>query len=442
MKVLKFGGTSIGSAERMKHVAELIQGDEKQIIVLSAMSGTTNSLVKINESLAKGQVDEALQIVDKMKTEYENTVNNLYQTEKFRQKGIEIINVQFDFIFSVCNSTFTETEEKKIIARGELLSTNLFNNFLHEQQIDSVLLSALDFMRIDNNGVPVNFYIEEILKRELDKYNDAKIFITQGFICLNSEGVIDNLERGGSDYTASLIGRAVKAAEIQIWTDISGIQNNDPRYVEKTCTVPHVSFEEAAELAYFGAKILHPLTILPANTANIPVRLKNTLDPKHPGTLISNKTESDAIKAVAAKDEIIAVKIKSARMLMAYGFLRQVFEVFERYKTSIDMITTSEIAVSLTIDNVESIEDIKKELENFGSVEIDKDHSIICVVGDFIASRTGMANRVTEALKDIPIRMISYGGSRHNISILIDTENKKEALNALSKSLFSGKQNS
>jgi aspartate kinase len=431
MKVLKFGGTSVGSAERMKEVATLIKSDDKQVIVLSAMSGTTNALIQIAEALYSKENSKANQLITQLEKKYKQVVSELFSVAEFKKEGLALIDSHFHYIRSFTQDLFTIHEEKAILAQGELISTALFHLYLQEQKIDSVILPALNFMRIDTNGEPDNYYIKENLTRELEKYPNKKLFITQGYICRNLYGEIDNLKRGGSDYSASLIGAAINADEIQIWTDISGFHNNDPRYVENTNPIERLSFDEAAELAYFGAKILHPSSVLPAKLANIPVRLKNTMKPEDPGTLISDEANGKGIKSVAAKDGITAIKIKSGRMLLAYGFLRKVFEVFERFKTPIDMITTSEVAVSVTIDDTTYLSEIVDELKYYGAVEVDSDQTIICVVGENLIEQKGIIDKILEALKYFKLRMISYGGSRHSISILVSSNDKKDALNSL-----------
>lgn len=431
MEILKFGGTSVGSAERMKTVAKLIQGDGKKIVVLSAMSGTTNSLVEIATYLFQKKNELAADLIEGLRSKYKKTIKALFETEAYHEKGKELVKSHFDFLQAFTQDSFTLHEEKAVLAQGELLSTALFQLYLEEQKVSSFLLPALQFMRIDKDLEPDHFYIKENLSRLLREKKEYQIFITQGFICRNVYGEIDNLKRGGSDYSASLIGVAVGADEVQIWTDIDGMHNNDPRIVDKTDPIHELSFDEAAELAYFGAKILHPSSILPAKKANIPVRLKSTLSPELEGTLITSKHSGNGIKAVAAKDGICAIKIKSGRMLLAHGFLRRVFEIFELYKTSIDMITTSEVAVSVTIDDEANLAPICDELKKYGSVEVDYKQSIICVVGDFIKNDTGVAYEVFKVLKNIPIRMISYGGSNHNISFLVNTSDKKETLKEL-----------
>lgn len=429
MIIMKFGGTSVGSAARMKRVAELAQEvSGKKIVVLSAMSGTTNSLVEIANYLFKKKNNLAAELIAGLRTKYYQEVEALFSEDDFKVKGKELVDSHFDYLLSFTQDSFTIHEEKAVLAQGELLSTALFQLYLEEINQESKLLSALQFMRIDKDLEPDYFYIKENLTRLLNEHQSTELFITQGFICRNRYGEIDNLKRGGSDYSASLIGVAVDADEVQIWTDIDGMHNNDPRIVENTKPIQYLSFDEAAELAYFGAKVLHPSSILPAKNANISVRLKSTLDSKSEGTLITSKSSGHGIKAIAAKDGICAIKIKSGRMLLAYGFLRKVFEIFELYKTSIDMITTSEVAVSVTIDDTTHLDQIVKEINQYGKVEVDKDQSIICVVGDFVKKDKGVALNVFKALKEVPIRMISYGGSNHNISLLVNTEDKNAAL--------------
>lgn len=436
MKIMKFGGTSVGNPDRMRALIPLINDNERKIVVLSAMSGTTNSLVEITDLLYAGNVNEASARNDTLKSKYEKVVEELYSTEAFKKAGHELIDSHFEQIRSFTLKEFTKLHEKAILAQGELMSTSLFQLLLEERNIRSVLLPALNFMRIDKDGEPDSFYIKENIKRELEKHISENIIITQGFICRNAYGEIYNLKRGGSDFTASIIGAAISASEIQIWTDINGFHNNDPRFVEDTKVIRELSFDEAAELAYFGAKILHPSSVNPARESNIPVRLKNTMEPEDPGTLITSNSILQDYKAVAAKDGISVIRIRSDRMLMAYGFLRKVFEIFEAYRTPIDMITTSEVAVSITIDNSEYINQIAKDLKELGHVEIEINQTIICIVGDFRIDRTGSAPEIFEALNTIPLKMISYGGSQNSLSLLIDTTNKIEALKLLSKHLF------
>ena len=434
MKVLKF----VGTPERMKNVCSLITKDgEQTFVVLSAMSGTTNSLVEISDYLYKKNSDGANEVINNLEKKYRAHLDELYTTDEAKQQTSETFTEVFNYLRSFTKDIFTSFEEKAIIAQGEILSTNMVVNYLKERGIKAILLSALDFMRTDKNGEPDPQYIKEKLKTILDKNPGYQIYITQGFICRNAYGEVDNLQRGGSDYTASLIGAALPADEIQIWTDIDGMHNNDPRIVEHTEAIRQLNFEEAAELAYFGAKILHPTCVQPAKYAGIPVRLKNTMEPDAEGTIIDNVLVRGKIKAVAAKDNITAIKIKSSRMLLATGFLRKVFEIFESYQTPIDMITTSEVGVSMSIDKSTHLNDIVNELKKYGTVTVDTDMCIICVVGDLDWSNLGFETLTMEAMKDIPVRMISYGGSNYNISFLIKNADKKRALQRLSSVLFS-----
>ena len=436
MKVLKFGGTSVGTPQRMKEVAKLITDGQQKIVVLSAMSGTTNSLVEISDYYRKRNSEAAGSVINKLRTKYMQHVEELYAQEETKQKTRALLEEIFIFLHSFAGCEFTDANEKSILAQGELMSTNMVTNYLREQGVKVYLLPALEYMRIDENGEPDSPYINTQLKTLLDAHKGYDLYITQGFICRNRKGEIDNLQRGGSDYTACLIGAALRAEEIQIWTDIDGMHNNDPRIVEGTQPVRQLHFEEAAELAYFGAKILHPTCIQPARYARVPVRLLNTMDPTAPGTIINNEMQRGSIKAVAAKDNITAIKIVSSRMLLATGFLRKVFEIFETYNTSIDMVTTSEVGVSLSIDNTSRIVPILEELKKYGTVEVDDNMCIICVVGDLAWGNVGYETLVTDALREIPLRMISYGGSNHNISFLVRKEDKQAALQALSKNLF------
>lgn len=436
-KVLKFGGTSVGTPERMRNLCRLIINDEPKIVVLSAMSGTTNALVKISEYLFKNQLDEAEKDINELYLKYCGVAKELLVGE-YLEKGLAFINSVFEVIKTFRNEafTFTSKEEKIILAQGEILSTNLFHLYLQQIGVKSVLLDALEFMRIDENNEPDIAFTKQILTKKLSQYKDNILFITQGYICRNAYGDIDNLKRGGSDYTASIIGAAINASEIQIWTDIDGMHNNDPRIVSRTYPVNYLSFDEAAELAYFGAKILHPACILPAQKEQIPVILKNTMQPQAFGTIITNAFPNEGFKAVAAKDNITALQIKSYRMLLAYGFLRAIFEIFERYKTSIDMITTSEVAVSVTIDDTTYLKEIIEELKQIASVEVIPDQTIICVAGYLPKNKPGYLLKVAEALKDIPVSMISYGGSEYNISVLVHQKYKKTAMEQLNKVLF------
>lgn len=437
MKVMKFGGTSVGSPSRMKEVVNLVtKSGEPVFIVLSAMSGTTNSLIEISDYLYKKNPEGANEVINMLEKKYMKHIEELYTTDEMKQTTREFIASEMNYLRSFTKELFTSFEEKSIVAQGEMMSTNMVVNYMKEQGIKAVLLNALDFMRTDKNSEPDPTYIREKLSVIMEKNPDNQVYITQGFICRNAYGEIDNLQRGGSDYTASLIGAAINAEEIQIWTDIDGMHNNDPRVVEKTEPVHHLHFEEAAELAYFGAKILHPTCIQPAKYAGIPVRLLNTMDPEAEGTTISSQTEYGKIKAVAAKDNIIAIKIKSSRMLLATGFLRKVFEIFESYQTPIDMVCTSEVGVSMSIDNSAHLGEIVDELKKYGTVTVDTGMCIICVVGDLDWSNIGFETMTLDAMKNIPVRMVSYGGSNYNISFLIREEDKKRALQSLSDTLF------
>lgn len=437
---MKFGGTSVGSPERMQHVSSLITSSgEPVLVVLSAMSGTTNSLIEISDYLYRKNPEGANDEINRLEKKYMQHVDNLYSTEKWKNDTRKFLRGEFDYLRSFTKDLFTSFEEKSIVAQGEIMSTNMVVNYLNECGVKAVLLSALDFMRTDKNSEPDLGYIKDKLAKALEQNPGNQVYITQGFICRNAYGEIDNLQRGGSDYTASLLGAAVDAEEIQIWTDIDGMHNNDPRVVDETEAVRQLNFEEAAELAYFGAKILHPTCVQPAKFAGIPVRLLNTMDPSSPGTIINNELVQGKIKAVAAKDNITAIKIKSSRMLLATGFLRKVFEIFESYQTPIDMITTSEVGVSMSIDNDSHLNDIVAELKKYGTVTVDKDMCIICVVGDLDWSNVGFETLATDAMKNIPVRMISYGGSNYNISFLVRECDKKRALQALSDTLFNDK---
>ena len=436
MKVLKFGGTSVGSAERMKGVAKLIANGEQKIVVLSAMSGTTNSLVEISDYLYKKNPEGANEIINTLESKYKQHIDELFSTEKYKQETLELVTSVFDYIRSFTKDIFTLFEERVILSQGEIMSTNMMTNYLREQGIQATLLPALEYMRTDKNGEPNLSYIREKLSALLEANQGYEIYITQGYICRNAYGEVDNLQRGGSDYSASLIGAAIHASEIQIWTDIDGMHNNDPRLVDKTTPVRHLHFDEAAELAYFGAKILHPTCIQPAKYANIPVHLLNTMEPSAPGTLISNDTEKNIIKAVAAKDNITAIRIKSSRMLLAHGFLRKVFEIFESYQTPIDMVCTSEVGVSMSIDNTKHLNEILDDLKKYGTVAVDYNMCIVCVVGDLQWENIGFEAKALDAMREIPVRMISFGGSNYNISFLIREEDKVRALQSLSNELF------
>ncbi|WP_297338232.1 aspartate kinase [Algoriphagus sp.] len=437
MKVMKFGGTSVGKPERMHQVKDLVTANEEPtIVVLSALSGTTNALVGIGEALSNADRILAKERIDALHAHYLDFYPQLLKTEKARSKAESIIKEHFEFLNIILKISFNEAINRDILAQGELLSTKLFHTLLEELEIPAVFLIALDFMSIDENSEPELGKISEKLKSILAQHPAQKLFVTQGYICKNHRNEVDNLKRGGSDYTASLIAAAINASVCEIWTDIDGMHNNDPRVVDRTRPIAELSFDEAAELAYFGAKILHPASIWPAQLYNVPVRLLNTMDPQAQGTLIKANVETKGVKAIAAKDGITAVKIKSSRMLLAYGFLRRVFEIFEKYKTPIDMITTSEVAVSVTIDDVSQLEAIRKELEILGSVEVDQNQSIVCIVGNMVSETRGAVKSVMDSLVDIPIRMVSYGGSRHNVSLLIDSKFKNEALQKLNDGVF------
>jgi aspartate kinase len=437
MLVLKFGGTSVGKPERMKKIADLVLSTPGQkVVVLSALSGTTNSLVTIGDQLMAGKPELAEKEIAALEKHYESFIKELYTSEAFLAIGQETVSRFFIFIRLLAAGQFNGKSYRELLAQGELISTELFYQHLQERKVNSRLLPALHFMSIDENEEPELEKIEQRLKPLLNSLKNIEIIITQGYICRNHHNEIDNLKRGGSDYTASLIGSALRAEEIQIWTDIDGMHNNDPRIVKKTFPISELTFDEASELAYFGAKILHPSTIVPAQKHGVPVRLKNTMDEKAEGTLISNKGTEGTFKAVAAKDNIIIVNIKSSRMLMAYGFLRKVFEVFEQHKTPIDMISTSEVAVSLTIDTTSHLDSIVTELKKFGNIEVEKNQTIICVVGHNIGGQKGILKKVFGALADVPVKMVSCGGSNNNISIVIEPSHKEKALIALNEGLF------
>ncbi|MBL7734483.1 MAG: aspartate kinase [Chitinophagaceae bacterium] len=437
MKVMKFGGTSVGKPERMQQVSELItRTDEPVIVVLSALSGTTNALVSIGEAMASGNRELAKQHIDKLETHYQGFISDLLKAETTLAKAKNIVSEHFEFLNIILKISFSEALSKDILAQGELLSTKLFSVYLKEKKIDHALIPALEFMAIDENDEPHVPEIKIKLSRLLQQHSGKKLFITQGYICRNARGEVDNLKRGGSDYSASLIAAAVGASVCEIWTDIDGMHNNDPRIVNKTRPIEQLSFGEAAELAYFGAKILHPASIWPAQFFKVPVKLLNTMEPSAAGTLITEEAGSVGVKAVAAKDGIIAINIKSSRMLLAYGFLRKIFEVFEKYRTSIDMITTSEVAVSVTIDNAGHLDEIVRELEPFGAISVEKNYSIISVVGNEIVQTPDMLKRLFDALSSVPVRMVSYGGSKHNVSILTSSEDKTRTLQLLNKGLF------
>lgn len=436
MKVMKFGGTSVGTVERIKAVADLVSAAGKNVIVLSAMAGTTNSLVEIADYLYNRNKEGAIEAIGRLEGKYLRHVEELFDSQTYKDKAREYVEGVFAYLKTFPKQLFTSVEEKIILAQGEMLSTHFFYYHLLEKGFRPALIPALEYMKIDVQGEPDADYIRERFKALMAEEQDAELYITQGFICRNVHDEVDNLQRGGSDYTASLLGAAIEAEEIQIWTDIDGMHNNDPRIVDGTTPVRHLHFDEAAELGYFGAKILHPTCIQPAKFANVPVRLLNTLDPEAPGTIINNRLVPGTIKAVAAKNNITAIRIKSSRMLLAHGFLRKVFEIFESYQTSIDMICTSEVGVSMSIDNTLHLNEIVHDLKKYGTVSVDLDMCIICVVGDMDWENVGFESRAMEAMNDIPVRMVSYGGSNYNISFLVRGEDKNRSLRALSKCLF------
>ena len=437
MKVMKFGGTSVGKPERMRQIAQLITAvDEPVIVVLSALSGTTNALVEISNRLAAADKQGANEKTSILEQHYRQFITDLLQDTNLLSRGMEMVNEHFDFLRITQKISLSDALNKDILAQGELMSTKLFSLFLEQAKIDHALLPALDFMRLDQNEEPDLEFIQEKLKVVLANHPTKKIFVTQGYICRNAKGEVDNLKRGGSDYTASLIAAAIRASVCEIWTDIDGMHNNDPRVVEKTIAIEQLSFDEAAELAYFGAKILHPTCIWPAQQENIPVKLLNTMDPTAAGTIIKKEAGTVGVKAVAAKDDIIAVKIKSTRMLLAYGFLRKIFEVFEKYKTPIDMITTSEVAVSVSIDNDIHLAEIIAELSMIASVEIERGQTIVSIVGNEIAKTESVLKKLFIAIDEVPVTMVSYGGSAHNISLLLPSAYKTKTLQLINKGLF------
>lgn len=437
MLVLKFGGTSVGRPERMRKIADLLLSTPgKKIVVLSALSGTTNTLVKIGDFLLSNSADAATREINDLEKHYEAFIKELFSTESYKAIGQEIVSRYFSLFRLLAAGRFDERSYRELLAQGELISTELFYHHLQERKISSRLLPALHFMSIDENNEPELEKISERLKPIIQTLGNVDILVTQGYICRNHKNEIDNLKRGGSDYTASLVGAAIRASEIQIWTDIDGMHNNDPRIVKKTLPIAELTFDEASELAYFGAKILHPSTIVPAQKYGVPVRLKNTMDEKAAGTLISDKGSKGQFKAIAAKDGIVAINVKSSRMLLAYGFLRKVFEVFEKYKTPIDMVSTSEVAVSVTIDDARALPQIEEELKDLGTIEVDRNQTIICIVGNKLAEKEGVLKQVFSSLAPVNVRMVSFGGSSNNISILLETSNKEKALNLLNEGLF------
>ena len=437
MKIMKFGGTSVGKPERMLQVSQLITADtEPRIVVLSALSGTTNALVEIGNAISSGQREKAKELIDKLEAHYQTFIGDLVKKERTLAMAKAIIAEHFEFLNIILKISFSEALSKDILAQGELLSTKLFSVFLEENGIDHLLLPALEFMSIDNHDEPQINSIKTRLTQLLQQHKDKHLFITQGYICRNARGEVDNLKRGGSDYSASLIAAAINASVCEIWTDIDGMHNNDPRVVKKTVAIEQLSFEEAAELAYFGAKILHPASIWPAQFYRVPVKLLNTMQPEAKGTLITEEAGSVGVKAIAAKDGIVAINIRSSRMLLAYGFLRKIFEVFEKYRTPVDMVTTSEVAVSLTIEGSPELKAIVRELEPFGTIEVEDNHTIVSIVGNELVRTPDALRKLFDALTTVPIRMVSYGGSKHNVSLLIPSTYKTETLQLLNKGLF------
>ena len=437
MKIMKFGGTSVGKPERMRQVSQLITADaEPKIVVLSALSGTTNALVEIGNAISAGQREKAKELIDKLEAHYQSFIKDLLKKESSLKKAGAIVAEHFEFLTIILKISFSEALSKDILAQGELLSTKLFSVFLEENGIDHFLLPALEFMSIDNHDEPQINSIKAKLTQHLQQHKDKSLFVTQGYICRNARGEVDNLKRGGSDYSASLIAAAINASVCEIWTDIDGMHNNDPRVVKKTVAIEQLSFEEAAELAYFGAKILHPASIWPAQFYRVPVKLLNTMQPEAKGTLITEAAGSVGVKAIAAKDGIVAINIRSSRMLLAYGFLRKIFEVFEKYRTPVDMVTTSEVAVSLTIESTAELKSIVRELEPFGTIEVEDNHTIVSIVGNELTQTPDVLSKLFDSLTAVPIRMVSYGGSKHNVSLLIPSSYKTETLQLLNKGLF------
>lgn len=437
MKIMKFGGTSVGKPERMRQVSQLITADkEPKIVVLSALSGTTNALVEIGNAISSGQREKAKELIDKLENHYQTFITELVKKEASYNKARSIVAEHFEFLNIILRISFSEALSKDILAQGELLSTKLFSVFLEENGIDHFLLPALEFMSIDSHDEPQINSIKARLTQLLQQHKDKTLFVTQGYICRNARGEVDNLKRGGSDYSASLIAAAINASVCEIWTDIDGMHNNDPRVVKRTVAIEQLSFEEAAELAYFGAKILHPASIWPAQFYRVPVKLLNTMQPEARGTLITEEAGSVGVKAIAAKDGIIAINIRSSRMLLAYGFLRKIFEVFEKYRTPVDMVTTSEVAVSLTIESTAELKSIVRELEPFGTIEVEENHTIVSIVGNELAKTPAVLSKLFTSMAAVPIRMVSYGGSKHNVSLLIPSAYKTETLQLLNKGLF------
>ena len=429
----------MASAERIAHVADLITAtDEVKIVVLSAMAGTTNALVEIGHQLMAHHQHEALTILTKLKHKYEAETRLLFPNPQSYDKAWTLVNETFFFLEQICYAeSFTLFDEKKILARGELLSTAMMLRHLADRGVQAIGLPALEYMRTDKQAEPDEEYIRTHLEELISRAPEGtRLFITEGYICRNAFGDIDNLQRGGSDYTATLVGSVLRADEIQIWTDIDGMHNNDPRYVDATRPVRRLHFEEASELAYFGAKILHPTCIQPAKRHGIPVRLLNTMEPSAPGTLISMDTDKDMIKAVSAKDNITMVRIRSSHQLSHWSFIGKVFSVFEHHCIPIDMIASTETSISLTIERSQLPSEVRRGLEQLGTVEEERELTIICVVGDMEWENIGFEAQILKALEEIPVRMISYGGSDYNLSLLVSAADKRRTLLALSCQLF------
>jgi len=436
MKVLKFGGTSVGSPESLVRVKEIVYSQKgATFVVLSAMSGVTNELLQVLDAIKDSDSQKLEALTQVIADKHYHLIHAVLQEESLQQQAIQHVDDVLQRLQGFLQVPEAHNLYSEILTLGELMSTKIFSIVLHQDGVANTWLNATDFMHIDHDDNPSIGPIRTQLEAVLNAHKKTEVYITQGFLCLDKEGDVSNLKRGGSDYSATLIGAAIAAEEVQIWTDIDGFHNNDPRCVEHTKPIAQLTYDEAAELAYFGAKILHPKTVSPVRAQGIPVFLKNTFEPESFGTLISDQATTKGLKAIAAKDGIIAINIKSNQMLMAYGFLRKIFEVFEKYETPIDMITTSEIAVSLTIDDATNLDKITSEIGTYAHVIIEHQQTIISIVGDSLMSQNN-ANQIFSVLKEIPVRMISYGGSTNNISILVNTDHKIQALRSLHATLF------
>lgn len=440
MKVLKFGSAAIGSVDKIQAVASIVEKEKNNIIVLSSIKGTAETLAEISKYLYNKNQEGAFELINQLDDTYTSLISDLFETEEYRVKALKFIRWRIDYIRSFSKDLFTLFEERIVMSQGELISTDIFSFYFSERGTKAITIPALDFVRTDKNSVPDQDFLKEQLGPLLNVSEDVDLFMTQGYICRNVYGEIDDLRKGGSDYTASLIGSSLKLEEIQIWADVDVMQNNDSRYIKGTKAIRKLNFDEAAELTYFGEKILHPSSILPAKIANVPVRLKNTMNPDAEGTLISNDTDPGVIKAVAAKEGITVIQVRSAKMLLAHGFLRRILEVFDDYQTPIDMLTTSEVGVSITIDDARRLRDITDDLKKYGTVSVDEDMAIVCVIGDLNWLNIGFESQIADALKDIPIRMISYGGSNYNMSFLVRKKDKEKSLNLLNNKLFNSLQ--